>query len=155
MADVAANYSLATPGGTIDFNECVINDRANCYFLTEITGIDAAAIRNPMDNAPITDGGLVHNFYEGPMHPVFSGALLVQSTQVGNTIVAIRNAMKQSLLTALRSILRADGTLTWTELGVGARSLTVRYDQPLEVVGSDSPIQTFTFGLASEQSTPS
>lgn len=155
MADVTSNYVLSTPGGTINFNTCAIGDGADCYFLTEITGIDAATIRNPLDNAPITDGGLMHNFYEGPMHVVMSGALLIQTTQIMNTIVSTRNAMKQSLLTALRSCLRADGTLSWTESGVGARSLTVRYEQPLNVQGSDSPIQTFTFGLASAQSTPS
>src|SRR5574338_1647449 len=152
MADVAADYSLSTPGGTIDFNTCVINDRGDCYFLTEVTGLDGAPIRNPQDNAPITDGGLIHDFYEGPLHPVMAGALLIQSTQVGNTIESLRNAMKEALKTALRSILRADGTLSWTEPGVGALSLPVRYEQPLEVVGSDSPIQTFTFGLVSAQS---
>lgn len=155
MADVAADYVLDTPGGDIPFNTCVIGDRGNCYFLTEITGIDAADIRAPIDNAPITDGGLIHNFYEGPLHVVMAGALLIQSTQVGNTVETLRNGMTAALKAALRSILRADGTLSWTQPGVGAQSLTVRYEQKLEVVGSDSPIQTFTFGLVSAQSTPS
>jgi hypothetical protein len=151
--DPSSNYVLTTGGGTINFNTCEVNDATNCYFLTEITGLDGAPIRNPMDNAPITDGGLIHNFYEGPLHPVFAGSILIQSTRVDDTIQQIRNDMVRDLRNALRSILRADGTLTWTEAGVGNHSLTVRYEQPLSITGLE--MLAFTFGLASESSTPS
>jgi hypothetical protein len=151
--DPAANYLLTTPGPDIQFNTCNVNQKTDCYFIQDVNGLDSAVIRNPVDNAPVTDGGLVHDFYEGPLHPTFSGYILIQSTTIGNSIETIRNGMVDQLRQALRSMLRADGTLSWTIPGVGAKSLAVRYDQALNITGVE--LLQFTFGLVSAASTPS
>ena len=149
MADISVAFVLTTPGGTITFNSTGDDDfnqyGSNEYYLSDSQGLDGAPIRAPVDNAPQDDGGLVHNFWEGPRHIVLEGALIIRSTHVQNTIRTLRNSMEAALLTALTSILRADGTLAWTPAGQGARSLTVRYEIPCEFSGVE--LKTFTFGL--------
>lgn len=152
MADFSVSYVLTTPGGTITFNSTGTDDfnvyGSNEYYITDGQGLDAAPIRAPIDNAPQADGGLVHNFWKGPRHIVLEGALIIRSTHVQNTIRSLRNSMEAALLTALESILQADGTLAWTPAGQGARSLTVRNEIPCEFSGIE--LKTFTFGLVAE-----
>src|SRR3972149_5622328 len=128
MADVGVPYSLATPVGTIVFND----DSADQFYITEIGGLAVPTIRAPIDNVPLGDGGLVHDFWKGPRHLAIEGVLLIESTRVMDSIVDIRNQMEDDLVFVLESILRDDGALTYTPPGAGARSLTVRHDIPLE-----------------------
>ena len=152
MPDIATVYTLTTPGGTITFN----NGATDEYYLSEIGGLEDAPIRAPVDNRPQTDGGLVHDFYEGPLHLTLEGILFIRSTRVQNSIRTIRTSMTDNLRTALRSILRADGTLAWTPYGSTARSLTVRYEVPLDPRYIDNYLNVaFSFGLVSASSTPS
>lgn len=151
MADISATYTLATPGGTITLNSGDLKDGTDKYWLSNIQGLDGTSIRAPIDNVPYGDGGIVHDFWKGPRHVVFEGTLVTESVgfpSVGDDCITVQNAMEAALITALESTLRADGTLTWTPLGQGARSLTVRHDVTLEFSAAENyAIKNFTFGL--------
>src|SRR3990167_286210 len=148
MADVGVPYALATPARTIPFND----DSADQYYITEIGGLAVPTIRAPIDNVPLGDGGLVHDFWKGPRHLSIEGVLLIQSTRVQDTVVDIRNQMEDALVFVLESILRADGTLTYPPTGAGARSLTVRHDIPLEFRHVENYLLiSFTFGLVAAE----
>lgn len=154
MADIAVQYDLVAPGPlTISFNDSQI-DQFNLlggpdeFYIANITGLDGAPLRTPVDNRPQTDGGLVHAFFKGPRRIAVEGALMIRSTRVQNAIRIIRNDMEASLIAALDAIKDADGTLSWTVQlsgGPDARSLTVRNEIPVEFSGIE--LKTFTFGL--------
>lgn len=144
MADVACVYTLTTPAGVITFN----SGAADQFYTTEVGGLEDPPIRAPVDPLPFGDGGLVHDFWEGPRPITFEGVFLIQSTRIMNGILTLRNSMEESLRAAVASTLRADGTLAWTPLGQGARSLTVRRDVPLECRHVENYLlRSFTFGL--------
>lgn len=144
MADVAAVYTLTTPGGTITLN----SGGADQYFTSEVGGLDGAPIRAPIDPVPFGQGGIIHDFWRGPRHPTFEGVLLITSTRVMNSILAIRNDMEENLRVALESIQQANGTLAWTPLGEAARSLTVRNDIALDMRHVENYLlRSFAFGL--------
>lgn len=151
MADVAVPFTLTTPGGTVLFNNTGTDDfnvpGPNEFYITEIDGLDGPAIRAPIDARPQADGAILHNFWKGGRNITITGALIIRSTRVMNSVVIARNTMEASLLAALESILQADGTLAWTPQGQGARSLTVRHHgaPPLEFSGIE--VKTFIFGL--------
>lgn len=151
MADLACVYTLATPGGTISFNDGDLKDGTDKYWLQNITGLDSPALRTPTDNVPFGDGGIVHSYWMGPRHVVFEGVLVTESVgfpSVGDACVQLQNEMEDDLRIALESILRADGTLSWTPLGLGGRTLTVRYEQGLESSAIENfALKQFTFGL--------
>jgi hypothetical protein len=150
VADIASTYTLVTPGGTIYFN----NGATNEYFLTDTPGLDQAAVRNPTDLAPQTSGFIVHNRFEEGMRFQMVGILMIRSSRVGTAVRTARNSMESALTTALRSILSADGTLSWTPLGGSAQSLTVRQDIKVEYAYIDNYLnKTFSFGLVSEAAT--
>ena len=144
MADVGVTYTLTTPGGTVTFNDGL----ADQHYITEIRGLGSAALRTPIDNVPLGDGGLIHDFWKGPRHIGIEGIFLIQSTKIMNSIVVIRNDMEDELSDALESILRADGTLAYTPQGEGARTYPVRYEIPLEFTHTDNyTVLAFSFGL--------
>lgn len=149
MADVGVQYVLTTPDGTITFNQ--FTDPFNGqdqFYLSEIRGLGAPALRTPFDNIPLGDGGLIHDFWKGPRHITMDGTILVQSTQVMDSIVVIRNSMEEDLTAALESILRANGTLVFTPQGLAQRTFTVNYEVPLEFVHSNNYLSLdFSFGL--------
>ena len=149
MADIGVVYVLATPGGTVNFNDGV-NPFAGAdqHYITEIRGLEAPALRTPFDSVPLGDGALIHDFWKGARHIEIEGTILVQSTRIENDIVEIRNDMTDELIDALESILRADGTLTYSPQGQGARTYTVRYDIGLQTVHTANYHQLdFSFGL--------
>ena len=74
LAEFSLPYVLSTPGGTITFNS-----GADTYYLQNVTGLDGAPIRAPIDNRPQAHGGLVHRALLGPRHITFDGMLLVTS----------------------------------------------------------------------------
>lgn len=151
MSDISATYTLVTPGGTIIFNDGTLSDGTDKYWLSNIEGLDSPALRTPIDNAPQADGGLVHDFWKGPRHIVFEGTLVTESVGfpgVGPECLEKQNEMEDDLMTALETILRSDGALSWTPLGLGARSLTVRYEVGLDFSKSDDyKLSQFVFGL--------
>lgn len=140
MAQANATYTLTTPGGTI-----TLNGTGDRYFIDSVEGLDGAPIRAPIDNRPLTDGGLVHDFFLGPRLITFEGTIIIDSQTTESGYLSQRNTMEANLLTALNSILRANGTLAWTPQGQSARSLTVRNNVELRVAGKW--LKTFIFGL--------
>jgi hypothetical protein len=148
MADVAVPFTLTTPAVTLVFND----DSADQYYITEIAGLGVPPIRAPIDNVPLGDGGLVHDFWKGPRHIAVEGVLLIQSTRIQDDIVDIRNQMEDDLIDALESILRADGTLAYTPTGASARSWTVRHDIPLDFRHVENYLlESFSFGLVAAE----
>lgn len=151
MADLSAIYTLTTPGGVIIFNDGELRDGQDKYWLSNIQGLDGSNIRAPIDNVPFGDGGIVHDFWKGPRHVLIEGTFVHESVGFpgsGNACRQKRNEMEETLRAALESILRDDGTLAWTPLGLAARSLTVRHDVTFEAPETENyTLKTFTFGL--------
>lgn len=151
MADLCVAYTLETDGGTIILNEGSLMDGNDKFWLTGITGLDQAPLRTPQDSVPFGDGGLVYNFWKTARHPVFEGVLITESAgwpSLGASSVIVQNDLENDLITALDSILRADGTLTWTPQGQSGRSLTVRSEVPCEFSPTDDYLMKhFVFGL--------
>jgi hypothetical protein len=151
--DVTVPYVLDTPWGTITFNHTGL-DRFNSYgedefyIGDEIDGLDGAPLRIPTDNRPNTDGGLVHGRLEGPRVLTIPGVIIIRSTRNSNSNATgiARNLMEQYLKAALKSIERADGTLTWTPRGLSEHQLIVRaHDPPVGFTGIQWRL--FNFGL--------
>lgn len=158
MPDVASVYTLTTPGPDIAFNDFELFSEEDGYWLNDIQGLDEPDLRVPRFNKPVTHGTRVlPGFFTG-LTPAFVGEYVVQSTVIMDEIRAIRNTMRRNLRDALRSIIDADGTLTWQEPVVGDTidcSLTVRYVERLTGGFESSFAQaTFAFSLASEASIP-
>lgn len=148
MADLATIYTLATPGGTIVFNNGDLHTLDDLYWITQIQGLDGAPIRAPIDPAPQAHGGLIHNFWKGPRHVTMEGVILVQSVPLGGHCLTIRNAMESALRVALESTLQANATLAWTPTGGAASTLTLRNEVPLEYTPQENyAVMGFTFGL--------
>jgi hypothetical protein len=151
MADNSAIYTLTTPGGTIIFNNGDLKDGTDKFWIQIIHGLEGAPLRTPIDNAPHTDGGLVHPFLRAARPVIIEGVFVTESVgfpSVGDACTQLQNEMEDDLLAALESIVAADGTLAWTPLGLSARSLTVRNNQPLETTpGENYAIRNFVFGV--------
>lgn len=148
MSDVGAIHTLTTPGGTIIFNNGTLHTLDDLYWIQEIDGLDGAPRRSPVDSRPLTDGGLVHPIYKGPRPFTIDGVILIQSTPFGDACRTKRNTMEAALEAALDSILQADGTWTWTPIGLGARSLTVRNPEKVDFRHTEEyALLGFTFGL--------
>jgi hypothetical protein len=144
VADVGVSYTLTTPGGTVVFNDGATDQ----HYITEIRGLGAPALRTPMDNVPLGDGGLIHDFWKGPRHIGVEGIFLIQSTRIQDDIVVIRNDMEEELTVALESILRADGTFAYAPQGEGTRTYTVNYEVGVEFTHTDNYLTlAWTFGL--------
>lgn len=150
MADVGVQYVLTAPAGTITFNEFTEpfignNDQ---YYITEIRGLAAPALRTVVDSVPLGDGALIHDFWFGARHIGIEGTILVMSTGVMDDVVEIRNQMEADLQDAVNSMIRTDGTLAFTPQGQSPISYTCRYEIPLEFVHSNNYLSLdFSFGL--------
>jgi hypothetical protein len=144
MADIGVQFVLDTPTTDITFND----DSEDQIYIVTASGLGMPTLRTPIDNVPFGDGGLVHDFWEGPRHILIDGIFLITSTHVMDDVVVIRNDFEDDLVTALTSIIRADGTLTWTPQGQSQRSLTVRCDVPVDFAHEANwTLETFAFGL--------
>lgn len=145
MAEIAISYTLVTPGGTIVFNDGVGDE----YRLTNIGGLDGRPIRATVEDAPQTDGALIYPFFAGARHITPEGYLKIVSVSDEAAVLAARNAMEDALIAACASILRADGTFSFTRTGGALRSYTVRCDMPPIFTGERGPIKSFALGLVS------
>ena len=145
MADVGVVYTL----DAITFNSGIDPfDGTDKYYITEIRGLEAPALRTPTDAVPLGDGNLIHDYWYGATHIEIEGIILVGSTSIEDDIVVIRNNMTDALKAALNAILRADGTFAFTPQGGSPQSLTVRYEVGFQTTHTDSyhSLQ-FSFGL--------
>jgi hypothetical protein len=144
MADVGVPWTLTTPAVVIPFNDGSLDQ----FYITRIRGLAMPPIRAPVDPVPLGDGGLVHDFWKGPLHIGIEGLFLIQSTRVMDSIVIIRNDMEADLVDALESILRADGTFAGAPQGHSTRTYTVNCEIPLDTDHADNYLSyTFSFGL--------
>lgn len=152
MADIGANYVLTAPGGTINFNTGQLKDGTDKYWIQTVTGLDGAPVRVVTDKVPFGDGGIPHTFWLDARHPVFEGVIVPETVGFpikGPECVERQNEMEDALRAALDSMYgTATGTLTWTPSGLGARSLTVKTEIPLECAAIEEyAVKQFTFGL--------
>ncbi len=151
MPDVACVYSLATPAGTITFND----GSADQMYINEIpSGLAGAPISAPIDPVAFGDGSLSYNWWRRGRHILIEGTFLVTSTLTMNSILVIRNDMEEDLRAALESIQPTTGdtaTFVWTPLGQPTRTLEVRNDVALEAVHDQGYlVRNFSFGLFSD-----
>jgi hypothetical protein len=156
MADVSTEYLLTTSGGNITFNDGVLGDGQDKYWLTSVNGLDGPLIRAPVDLVPFGDGGIIHTFRKGPRHVVLDGMLLIESSNSQALCQTLRNELVDDLMTALDAILTTSGTLTWTPAGQSSQSLGVFNEIGLSINYSDNyAVANFSFGLVSAAPDPS
>lgn len=111
------------------------------------TGLVDDTVRSNVDDKAQTDGGIVHPAFLGPRHIVLAGMLYVTSASTDSGIVQARNTLAVNLKTVLQTILRADGTLSYTPSGGSSKSVTVRYDVGATFSRRQGIIYGFAFGL--------
>jgi hypothetical protein len=156
VSDVSTPYLLTTPGGNITFNDGVLGDMTDKYWLTSGPQGLRSGLRTPFDLVPFGDGGLSYTTRRAPMFPIFDGMYLIESSRSQALCQELRNDMADALEAALDSILSpVTGTLGWTPVGQSALELDVSYWVTLEDPYSDNfAVQNFTFGLFSPESVP-
>ena len=156
MADLSCEYLLATSGGNITFNDGVLGDGVDKYWLSSIQGLDGPTIRPPVDVVPFGDGGIIHTFRKGPRRVVFDGMLLIESSKSQADCMEIRNGLAEDLSDALDSIIDTAGTLSWTPAGLSGLSLSVFNEIGYTITYSDNyAVANFSFGLISAAADPS
>lgn len=135
----SAPFTLTTPGPDISFNtgsgDEYILDPAECEG-------DAPSLRATVDDAPQTDGAIVHDAFAGAWY-----LTLVGTMNCTTGTAAARNTMEANLKSAVAALWRADGTLSQTPSGAGARSITVRAFTPVRFSGAW--LKRFAFTLVS------
>lgn len=141
MAEYGIPYEIDTPAGTLSFNPA---NSVDGMYLTDVSGLDAPALRTNVDNRPQLDGGIVYDSYDGPRYPVLTGYLryLTVALSASNG----RRAAEDTLRSYLYSIRRADGTLRFTPRGASERELKVRLEG-LQISSQEGPLQTFQIAL--------
>lgn len=147
MADTCCAYSLAGITINATSGDCLFTD----FEEGEIAGLDGAPIRRQIDPQGQSDGGLQHPAFLGPRVITFSGKVLIRSQDGGNKedYAAAVNVVENAAIAAFEGILNADSTLSWTETGGGAHSISVRYGvEGGELQFSGNMIdRSFTFSL--------
>lgn len=147
MADIACPYTLATPGGTVFFND----GSDNQFYIQGISGLGTPPIRAPIDDVPYGNNSVGYDFWLGGRHIAIEGLFLCPGFLCGTPLVTQWNLMEDALnaaLLSIASITTATGTLTWTPTGGSARALVVRHDVSLECPPDQGfLVRNFTFGL--------
>ena len=156
MADLATTYTLTTPGPDITFNNGSLGDGTDKYWIQALPGLDGPDVRAPIDPVPFGNGAIIHTFWQAGRRFTVDGVLIVETVPLNSAeCQQALNVMEDQLRQAVVSIIAADGTLSWTPAGLGARSLTVRHDAqprldfpPIE----NFHLRQFIFSLVSEAS---
>lgn len=116
---------------TLAFNDWA-NERANGLLMVdEVSGLDAATLRAPVDNRPQRDGLIVHPFYDGGRVFMVTGRVL--PTSLANGII-----MHDRIRALTNSIKRADGRFTFTPTGQATRFLTVRLNDSVNILNDEA-----------------
>lgn len=156
MADLSTEYTLTGGGGNITFNDGLLGDGQDKYWISNINGLDGPVIRAPVDLVPFGDGGIVHTFWKGPRRVVIDGMLLIESSNSQGDCQLLRNDLAADLVDCLDGILTSAGTLSWTPAGQSGQSLSVFYEVGLSITYSDNyAVANFSFGLVSAAADPS
>jgi hypothetical protein len=152
VADYSCLYVLTTPGPDITFNNGTFGHGSldDLYWIDTIRGLDGPPLRVNLQDKPFGDGGIAQKSWKGPRHPVFEGRMIVQSVGLAGC-QAVFNTMEKNLREALEGIVPlTSGTLAWTPSGDSPHSLTVYYEQTLDVQPGDSyRTRIYSFGLLS------
>lgn len=137
--------TLVTPGGTLTHNAAA----GDTYFIDprRSTGLGMGEIRDPMDDKALTDGFILHDFFERGAMLVVAGEVLARSDTTGT---AGADALMAAMTSALRSILRATGTLNF---GSGA-TLTVKCRLKADYPTIEGDLKGFIYGLVSASPPP-
>lgn len=149
MPDLAVEYVLTTPAGTITFND----GGQDQFYIQDIpSGLAGAPISAPIDEVGFGVGSLAFNWWQRGRHIAIEGVFLVQSAPFCSPAqVTIWNEMEEELRVALDSIAgveTATATLVWRPLGQTQRTLIVRNDVPLECPPDQNyQVRTFHFGI--------
>jgi hypothetical protein len=151
MPDIACEYTLTTPAGTIVFNDGSVDE----YFITDIPdGLAGAPLRTPTDFVPYGHGSLSYNFWRGGRNILIEGMFFVRSLPPCPQMVEEWNIMEENLRVCLESIAELDsdtGTLVWTPTGLSQRTLTVRHNVQLQCPPDQNySVRAFNFGLLAD-----
>lgn len=117
------------------------------YMIQSITGADGADIRNPTENRPHKQGGIVHRFYEAASIWTVEGLVLPEGSR------SVRTQLDDALKGAVRKCLQLDGRYFFHPSGGDLRFRTVRQYGPVDISRADNGIagpRTFSFTLYSE-----
>lgn len=137
--------TLVTPGGTLTHNAAA----GDTFFVDpkRSRGLGMGEIRNPIDDKAQTDGFILHDFFEKGAMLVIGGTVLARSDMTG---VAGADALMAAMVVACRSILRANGTLSF---GSGA-VLTVKCPMQADFPTLEGDLKGFVYGLVSASPPP-
>jgi hypothetical protein len=139
--DTGIPQYLQTPAGTLFFNVYPDDD---LFMVQEIHGLDMPEIRNPIDNRPQRDGGILHPFFRGKR--VFTiGGLIIASSPEAMT------QLQDDLRGFTDSITNSDGIYGWVPPGQSTRVMIVRLYEAVEI-GPHTPgsVRTFQITLVSD-----
>lgn len=137
--------TLVTPGGTLTHNATTgdtypVDPRRS-------DGLGMGEIRAPIDDKGLTDGFILHDFYEKGAMLLVAGVVLARSDTTGT---AGADTLMSAMTVALRSILRANGTLNFAN---GA-ALTVRCNIRSTYPSLGGDLKGFQYGLVSASPPP-
>ncbi len=140
--------TLVTPAGTLTFNAI----SGDTYWVDpkRSSGLGMGEIRNPTDDKGQTDGSILHDFFERGAALLVAGDLRVRSSVTEAGYVAARDVLSGNMVTRLRSILRATGTLNF---GSGA-AFTVKCNIKADFPALEGVVKGFVFGLVSASPPP-
>ena len=149
------SHSILTSRGFVLFNNLQSDGgmglslgSGNGYLLQAVGGGVYPQIRNPVQNRPQKDGGIVRPFWKGAKYIEFDGLVIA-------TTAAKRQTLDDHLRGSLDVLLYENGTWSWTPSGTTARTHTVRLFEPVEILpsggggpgGVNAAPKTFTFTL--------
>jgi len=126
--DYSAMYRIVGPDGTtVSFNDDTQSDF--CGYLSEITGLDCAEVRENAENNVAASGGMHDNFYLGRLPWSFTG--LIQPSILTNTV-------QEEIQRAVNKATNLDAQLLWTPSngGGGERMVRFRIQQPTRMSGT-------------------
>jgi hypothetical protein len=108
--EVGIPYSLETPRGTLYFNgfdqDAIFGYVQPYYRLSEVEGLDGAALRTPNEERPQRDGLIAFPFLQGGRFPALVGVIVPRT-------LAERREMEDTLRGHMAAMLNVDGVLRW------------------------------------------
>jgi hypothetical protein len=146
VAEIGAPYTLSLGGTAIAFNTHFQFDYE--YIMQDVAGLDGAPVRTPVEDKPVTDGGLVFDFYDAARHMTFTGLI-----DPGKAGVTQRNTMEANLKTLCKAMKRQDGQLTYSPTGQTVQHFDVRCDVQPTFPGQ-GVVKEFIFGLVAANPDP-
>lgn len=125
MADTCCVYTF----GSLTVNAATGDTLHTDFEGGDIQGLDGAPIRKQIDPEGQSSGGIVHPAFFGPRIITFTGKILIRSqTSPGSTAyIGAVNAVIAAAKSALEAQLNSATTLSWTETGGSAHSISCTY----------------------------